>query len=325
MPADVLAKGNYPVRAEAAASGGARDEKSVGPMVALVDEKQSISNTSISDFTSPAIVSAGRVATKARSYLNGAQAGSAADSIVEDVEIGGIVHIDSIRTTATAVTDGETATLDHKVTVSGVTVAGQGATIDQDGMHFGPSDSASPSDALAEGFNQGFASAGMQAFVTKPSENQTSGGAGTVSSGAVVFIWNLGDSGQKVVLTLGGATAHVQATPGSALDLGTDSLGSFGSGDLGSSGFGSLNSPVDLNATGSFASPGRAGRVGAPVTGVPLGFENASALGGRVPMGWVLIGMLGMFLFGAGLNGVRANALAAATAGTPCPLERRGT
>jgi hypothetical protein len=327
LPPDVLANANYPVKAEAAASGGNRDEQSLGPMTSIVDENQALSRTAMTDFAAGSVVSAARVVTKSRSYLEGSTTGAVAETILQGVEIGGQVKIDTVKTIATAITDGTTATLDHEVVVSGVTVGGQGATIDQEGMKIGPSTNPNPAGEVVKGFNEGFASGGMQAFLTEPSENQSTGGAGSISSGALVFIWKMGDSGQQFVVTLGGATARVQATPGTALDLGTDALGSIGGGDTGSADFGSLSSPVDLGSTASFGSPttgggsGGGGRSAVVPADDILGFEPVSAISDRVPMGWMLIGILGMFFLGMGLQGLRETALTGAL-GTACPLER---
>lgn len=330
LPPEVLANGNYPVKAEAAASGGNRDEQSLGPMTSIVDENQSIARTALTDFAAGSVVSAARVVTKSRSYLEGATTGAVAETILQGVEIGGTVKIDTVRTIATAISDGTTATLDHQVVVSGVTVDGQGATIDEEGLKLGPSTNPNPAGEVVKGFNEGFASGGMEAFLTEPSENQSSGGAGSISSGGLVFVWKMGDSGQQFVVTLGGATARVQATPGTALDLGTDALGSFGGGtDAGSADFGSLSSPLDLGDQASFGSPatGGSGR-GSGAAVVPaediLGFEPVSTISDRVPLGWMLIGILGMVLLGSGLHGLRETALTGAL-GSACPLERGAT
>ena len=330
LPPDVLANANYPVKAEASASGGARDEQSLGAMTAIVTEKDAVARTALSDFSSPAVVSASRIVTKTRSFEDGGQAGSIAETEMNGVEIAaGLVKIDTVLTIAKAVSDGTTATLEQSVTVSGVTVGGQAATIDESGMHFGPSSNPNPLDAPVAGFNEGFAEAGFEAFVTKPVDQTSEGGAGSVSSGAVVFVWTMGDAGNETVVTLGGSRARVQATPGSALDLGTDLDSLTGAGDFGSGSadLGSFSAPVDLDSTGSFGSPstGSSGSGGGGSKIVPadavLGFENVSTLSDRVPIGWMLIGILGMFLVGSGLHGLRAATVTGAF-GTACPLER---
>ena len=56
LPPEVLTNANYPVRAEARSSGGARDEQAIGPMSAVVDGAESTARTALSDLDSPGIV-----------------------------------------------------------------------------------------------------------------------------------------------------------------------------------------------------------------------------------------------------------------------------
>ena len=62
-----------------------------------------------------------------------------AESVLKGVDIGGQLHIDEIRSTATAKIDGsKIAASTANTTVSGATVAGQAVTIDSTGIHAGP-------------------------------------------------------------------------------------------------------------------------------------------------------------------------------------------
>ena len=62
-----------------------------------------------------------------------------AESVVKGIDIGGQLHIDQIRSVATAKIDGaKIGTASADTTVSGATVAGQGVTIDSTGIHAGP-------------------------------------------------------------------------------------------------------------------------------------------------------------------------------------------
>ncbi|MCU1373065.1 MAG: hypothetical protein JWO68_351, partial [Actinomycetia bacterium] len=216
LPAEVVNNGNDPVRADASASGGERDEQTLGPMSAVVDGTGSTARTALTDFAQPSVVSAARVVTKGRSYLDGGTAVALAESQLEGVEIAGLIKIDSIRTTAKGTTDGQAATTDQDVVITGVTVQGQGATIDGTGIHLGPQAAPSPLDPVVSGANQALKAFGMEAFVTKPMEQTGAGGAGLVRSGSVVFVWEPPNSGQRFTVVLGGASAQVEATPGSA-------------------------------------------------------------------------------------------------------------
>ena len=68
---------------------------------------------------------------------------------------------------------------------------------------------------------------GLHAYVTKPVEQSTNGGAGQVVSGAVVVVWepppppdqfpDQAKSPSKWVVVLGGSTVRVSGTPGNEL------------------------------------------------------------------------------------------------------------
>lgn len=328
LPPEVLEAANYPVRAEAAASGGDRDDQRLGPMSAVVDGEESTAHAAFSDFEAPAVVSAARVVTKSRAFLDDGQAVSVAESHLQGVEIAGLVKIDTIRTIARGTSDGVQATTEHEVTVSGVTVQGQGATLDQDGLHLGTERSDSPLVPLAEGANQALEAAGMTAYLTTPKEESTAGGGGRVHTGSVVFHWALGDGGDEFIVVLGGASAVVTGTPGTSLDLAGD-FGSFLPADGGGGGFtdpGGGAPAVEFDPP-STASPSTgssgAGTAGAGSSEIveTVGLENVSTVSDRVPIGWMVIGMLGMGLVGSGLHAFRAHAIDAALFGTTCPLE----
>jgi len=323
IPPDVASNLNDPVKAEAASSGG-RDASTFGPMSAIVDGGDSQASSALADFKAAAFVSAARVVTRTHTRLDAGKVVSEAVTELQGVEIAGVIHIDSIKTTASGDTDGNVATLDHGIVITGVTVQGQGATIDESGIHLGSQGAPNPLDPAVAGANQAVKAMGMQAYVTKPVENQSTGGAGTVHSGAVVFTWTA-DAADVFTVVLGGAGVELKATPGSS--FGTGGLDTFtGSADAGSTFVDTGSGALDMG-TGAAPSitPSVATRPGgsaaAPAAG-PLGFENASAVTDRVPLGWMLIGIAGMLLIGMGLHGLRTNALDAALAGTTCPLER---
>ncbi|MCU1374047.1 MAG: hypothetical protein JWO68_1333, partial [Actinomycetia bacterium] len=238
-----------------------------------------------------------------------------AESQLQGVEIAGLIKIDSIRTTAKGTTDGQAATTDQDVVITGVTVQGQGATIDSTGIHLGPQAAPSPLDPVVSGANQALKAFGMEAFVTKPIEQTGAGGAGLVRSGSVVFVWEPPNSGQRFTVVLGGASAQVEATPGSAFGLGGDS---FVAPAIGGTDF-TPSGDVAVAAVGTGGAP----TGGSPTEVItPVGLADASRPTDRVPLGWMLIGLAGMALIGTSFTGLRAKALDAALLGTTCPLER---
>lgn len=339
LPPELVANANYPVRAEANAAAGARDEQNVGPMSAVVDGGDSTARTALSDFKATGIVSAARVVTKSRSYLEGGLPVAVAETELQGVEVGGQVRIETVKTIARGRTDGQEATTEQEVVVSGVTVGGQGATIDADGLHLGPETNPNPATALIEGAAPALEPFKMRAYVTEPSEQSSEAGAGSISTGAVVFEWELGDSGQRYTVVLGGASVALSATTeglgGAIEDFGDagafDSVGGFGGGDSGlpsSAAFVAGATPSTAGALGGTTggSRGGSGSGGGGATGEivsPSDLSLASATSDRVPLGWMLIGGIGMLFIGSALHRMRDQALAAALGGgMRCPLER---
>lgn len=330
LPPDVVANANDPVKAQAQSSGGTRDEETVGPMYALVDGTSTLARTALTDFNSPGVVSAVRALTRSRTYVDDAgKLVSTAESVLQGVDInGGLIHIESITTTATGTTDGSNATTDQKTTVTGVTVQGQPCTIDEKGMRCGGNASDNPLAGVANGFNTAFASAGMEAFVTKPSAQKTSAGDGSISSGSVIFVWTM-DPNDILVLTLGGASVTMSATPGSGgtlSDLGGDS-GAFTGGAGASVGdFASTGPSFGTGSSSGAGSPSRSGASstvgrGGTATATPLALNDVTPVSDRVPAGWMIVGVLGALMLASGLHGLRTKALEGALLSSACPLE----
>lgn len=323
LPPNVLANGNDPVKAEAQSSGG-RDEQSLGPMRALVDGASSSASTAVADFSGAAAVGVGRVVSKARTYIaSDGQPTAEAETDLQDVTIGGLIHIASVTAVAKGSTDGNKATLTRTMSLSGVSVQGQGATLDDKGLRVGAQNSPNPLDPVSAGANEALKAMGMRAYVTKPLSQTDNAGSGFVNTGAVVFTWSP-DPANVFTVVLGGAAVTVKATPGSASDL--TGLGSEASSLTGGASFGpSLDSGSSISGSPSLSSGPASGsprRTGGGAVASPVGFTNASSISDRVPMGWMLIGLAGMVFIGLGLDGMRAATLDLAGAGTTCPLEK---
>ena len=325
LPPALVANANYPVKAEANAGGGGRDEQTVGPMRAVVDGNQAQALSAISDFSTPAFVSAARVATESRSFLEDGLAIVEAESVLEDVEVAGLLRFDNVRTFVRAESDGITAKVEHEMVVSGATVNGQPAEISDDGLVVNGEANENPAVEAITGANQGLQQSGMQAYLTDPYEEQTGPGSAQVSSGSLVIVWKLGEGGDQIIATLGGSSAHVSATTG-----GFGGLDEVGGGDTFTPiGGDSFSPPTGSFDTGAGSLPvadiptGGSQITGSPEAFTPVTpFDLASATTDRLPIGWMLIGIAGMFLLGMGLNGLRAAAIAATLGGTTCPLER---
>ena len=95
----------------------------------------------------------------------------AADSLIRDVDIAGQLHIDSVRSTVTAVVDGAGKQSARAMsTVTGATLAGHPVTIDSTGIH---ADGQGDGGALGAGVNtalKAFENAGLSARLLTPDE-----------------------------------------------------------------------------------------------------------------------------------------------------------
>src|SRR5438094_795933 len=69
LPPEVVSNLNYPIVARASASGGGREEKSLGPMKATVDGETSTASTALTDVNAPGVISAARVLTESVSAV----------------------------------------------------------------------------------------------------------------------------------------------------------------------------------------------------------------------------------------------------------------
>lgn len=77
----------------------------------------------------------GSVSSRSTSTVLDGQVVSRADASTEDVALlGGIITIDSVRTVLEATSDGTTAATSGQTEVNGLTIAGQGYTVDENGL-----------------------------------------------------------------------------------------------------------------------------------------------------------------------------------------------
>ena len=332
LPPEVVSNANYPVVARASSAAGGTDEDTLGPMHAKVAGSDSSASTTLSNVAAPGVVTAAKVVTTSHSFLDGGKPTSIGESVLEGVTVaGGVLSIGSIHTIAQGTTDGAQAPTSQKVTVAGVTVNGQAATIDRSGLHV--SGGAVPVGSVLDGGKPALDSLGITAYVTDPRSQSSSGGSGAIESGSVIVVWSPPSSGQYFVVVLGGSSVAVRATPGSDFAAG---------GDGGPADFFAPAEPTAVLPTPSFSpSAGSAGAAldalptapggpspagsavaaAAPIqSGAPL--DLAVAVTDRPPLGWVLIGIVGACLLGLGVHSFRQQALAAAVAGTHCPLEK---
>ena len=343
-----------PMRAEAFSPGSPHSSKNnqFGPNTSMTAKagptgSESAANLQSSDQAKPAVVT-GDFTSQASTALAGDQATSEATATVGDITIAGVVHIDSVVSTAQAVTNGKSGTVSGKTEVSGATVNGQAVTIDKSGVHAGGHD-APVFDPINNGqVQQALQQAGISVKVASPVDSLKGASAERTLGGVVVTFQpgafedampsQLGDNlkkiyqpDQTVVLSIGsvvvssdtlagyGGYVPPPAAPSSAGAGGA----AFGGGSTaGSSSFssggstvggGGLSLPVPSGSGSSGTSNG--GTVSTTPVSAPLALPPVHG----VPAGLAVAAILVALGAALGFRLLAERALAAAA--QRCPLE----
>jgi hypothetical protein len=244
---------------------------------------------------------------------------STARSVVQGLNLAGVLKIDSIVSTATAKSDGTVGSGSASTTISGATVMGQGVTIDEQGLHFGSTNQ--PIDAIVQQVaKQALASAGISVTVG-PTTKELNGAAAIVGANSLVI--TVTQNGYTIGYALGGARAASVASAGSGgdddgptTDLGDDLLGG-GTDVLG----GDSSFVGDLGGLGDLSSGSTDGSVTTPGGAVDLTpVTTASASGVPLSVGTVLLGLAAALFFAVGMRRLNTAVLADPTAGIACTL-----
>ncbi|MBV8980437.1 MAG: hypothetical protein JO086_06030 [Acidimicrobiia bacterium] len=317
----------YPIRAEARA--GTAPDASYGqiPGTTLTSHADPNDVHAVADVKSAqqSGINYGNMHSDSSSTLDGNSVKTLADSVIQNIDIGGVIKIKSLVSTATATTDGSNSSANGGTVMQGVTVAGQAATIDQNGLHIGSSSSPLNATAAAAA-NQALSNFGMKVYVSQP-VTERSDGSVTYQASSVVFTFVPPSDPSKnvIVLTLGGA--RVSVAPGAGFGepsaAATDTGGGATSGDtgggasvLGAGLTGGTSTP--LGSTG-VSSGGVGTRATSRGTTQNVGGVNIAKTFDGVGVGWLLAA-----LAAAGLIGFGAYRLLAELVDKPpamCPLE----
>jgi hypothetical protein len=238
-----------------------------------------------------------------------------ARSTITDLDVGGVLRIASVTSTALATVKDAVATAHGRTTITGVTVAGAPAVIDDHGLHIGSSDQ--PLDpGLADAASRALAQTGLTVYVSKPT-SRVNGAHVTYTSGSVVVYWKPpGDTnGDSFTVAVGGVSVGAGSSPG------------FGAPGIiplaltAGAGAGAISSAVAAPvASGSMASAAPAPDANAPVRRSVGGGPTASVLSPTVATvpargvstTWTVLALLAAALVTSGLSRV------------PEPLLRRG-
>ncbi|MBV8982861.1 MAG: hypothetical protein JOZ68_04120 [Acidimicrobiia bacterium] len=249
------------------------------------------------------------------------EATSEADNLVLG---GGMVTIGRVFSTAKITTDGSKATADAHTTIDGLKIAGQGATVDDQGVHI-----AGQSNPLHKQINQAVAQALAKSGLTiklVQNENSIDGATGSVTAGALVIQYE-DDKDQLVkggiqnsfTISLGGATASVDSSQGSNSDLGEAPA------EAAPTDTGGDNTAV----AGLEIPPAGLGSVATPPSALPRSTRRASVSQPFRPIlnsfglawGLVLFAVIAALGLGFGLRRVTDDVFAEAPAAAACPLE----
>jgi hypothetical protein len=256
----VLQQVQYPVRAEARSPSGPGDASFSVPgttMTSHTDDNGAHATAGLQGIDVLPAGSMGSVTTSSNATITADQAQSQATSQVNNLVFGGgVLKIASIQSVASAVTDGNKATGSGTTTVTGMTIAGQPASIDENGIHFGQQ-GGPVNDVLNQMVNQALAKSGLTIFLAQPTQ-VVNGATATESAGDLVIAWS--QQGNNFVFSFGGARAIANASPAFNFSTGTASAapappaqppspplasgGSLGGSPPASSGGGGVSTPI---------------------------------------------------------------------------------
>ena len=275
---------------------------------------------------------------RTKSFLEGGKGIAEASSVVEKISLaGGVVKIDSVTSTAKALTDGTKASGEAATVVSGMTIGGQPATIGEDGLTIGESDQ--PLNAVANQIaKQALAQSGVEMVLGAPVK-ELEGSSAVVSAPSLVITWE--SEGGIFGFVVGGARAAVAGSP--ALDD-----AALGDVDLGDTPAAPVEAPGGGTATLDETGAGSGGG-DTPVSDVPAGGGEpqlappsdagggdggevaldeaapARSLSKPVKASYLLLGLLAAVLVAIGMRRLGDDVLAERVAGAACALEGDGS
>jgi hypothetical protein len=209
---------NSPVRAEARTGGEPKVTNTDTPgavMTATATDEQVTADAEVGQSVAPGFGSFGDLKSHTRVALTGVSTAVAeARSEATDLDIGGVVKIESVISTAKATTDGVKARAEGATTVSGATIAGVPVSFDDKGLTVAGTNNplgATASDTV----NAAVKAAGMTIAVSRPTTT-LEGGNVDYNAGSLVLFWQQ-QAETSMTVVLGGASISLAATQ--ALDF----------------------------------------------------------------------------------------------------------
>jgi hypothetical protein len=205
---------NDPVRAEARSPSGPEtasyDQVPGVVMQATASATGSTATSSVPKVDTPGVSTVGSSSSTTATRFDGAKVVAVAESKTGSISIAaGLVKIESVTSVAHAGSDGATGTGDGSTTVTGVTVAGQPATIDENGLRIGDQ-GGTTNEAVNQITQDQLSKAGIGVVMTKPVVD-IRGRSATVGAGVLMI--TLGSGSQGIAVLFGGASAAATASP----------------------------------------------------------------------------------------------------------------
>lgn len=210
---------DYPIVVEAREFEEAKRTEVPGvTMTTDVDPARAVSVADTGAFGVSAVVGVRQLRTESRVELESDKLTSTSTTTVSGVDVAGVLSIGTIVSTASVVSDGTTSTCSGGVTISGVTVAGSPATLDDEGLH-ASGQSVLPGLGLGQLASQVLAGSGVQARVLG-GEDACTTASGSRSTAGVLIRFPLPELGSipaggglNVVLGSTSATAGASGLP----------------------------------------------------------------------------------------------------------------
>jgi hypothetical protein len=181
---------------------------------AHADELLANASATTKGATGQAGFSFGNAETIASSVLNDTAGAASAESKITKIDIGGVIKIDSVTSTATASTSSTDSTSSGTTVVQGMTIGGQAAYVDDSGVHIG--DQGQPANAVVSQIaNNALKNGGFSFAVSQP-QQEVDGPTSSYTAGALYVVWKppQNPSENMFVIALGGSRVSVTAKPG---------------------------------------------------------------------------------------------------------------
>ncbi|MEY2460714.1 MAG: hypothetical protein QOG30_2544 [Acidimicrobiaceae bacterium] len=214
---------NYPIRAEARTGENRPDASLDGQATTLkahADPVLAQATATMKGADGAAGFSFGNAETVANSVIGDSSAAASADSKITKIDIGGVIKIDSVTSHAEASSDGVAAGAPSGATVvQGMTIAGQPAYVDDQGVHIGEQNQQA-NVVASQIANQALNAGGFSFFIAQPEQEQSGSTAG-YTAGSLIIVWKPPSNPSENVffIALGGARVSVSAAPASAFNL----------------------------------------------------------------------------------------------------------